>query len=262
MNRNGSKLTEKEEAFCQIMAREAADISDAAFRAGYRGGKNNKIQNSYHTVIGNRLLTFPRICNRINEIKEEVLVEDKNFQGTLVDRLKRVIFFNPLKYYESKNYADLESGTVKTNVYLKTQFQDWNPDDGMLVAGFDKNGMPRFIDKQWAFDKLLKIYSLDGSKQVDTEDLVRLFLGVGLPVNNQNQYSVKGIDLETGEDLDELEREADEDIEADNALNDANKPAAPVIEMTPEMIAKKFNEDMLKCDLIPWGSMKDLRKEA
>ena len=51
-----------------------------------------------------------------------------------------------------------------------------------MCNGFDSSGRPRFIDKQWAWEKLLKIYNLDGKTPVDIEDIMSLFVGAGLPI--------------------------------------------------------------------------------
>lgn len=209
-------LTKKKELFCEYVARQGYDPDEAAFAAGYRGGRDKEKRNCYHNMMANRLLAMPDIIMRINEIKDEILAEDKHYQADMVNRLKRVVAFNPLKYYESHNRVTKDE-SIKTEIYLKTQVQDWAPEDGALVAGFDKNGMPRFIDKQWAIDKLLKIYSLDGSRDVDVEDLMNLFYKVGLPFNQpgSNNYSMKYAELDEDDDIEALEKEIDDSLEED-----------------------------------------------
>ena len=255
INMKATALTERQEKFCQILAREALDPAEACCRAGFVGGygvKDKTKRNAYHSLMANRLLKKEAVMLRINEIKEEILAEDKGYQANMIQRLKRMISFNPLKYYESTNILDDKTGYTKTNIYLKTQVQDWDAEDGAMVAGFDKNGMPRFIDKQWAFEKLLKIYSLDGSRQVDVEDLMALFLGAGLPVNDpqMNAFSMATAELDDDDDLEALEKMVDEDIDADNSTEGYSS----------EDLEKDFNTDMNS--LIENGMLPEIKEAS
>ena len=86
-----------------------------------------------------------------------------------------------------------------------------------MCNGFDAQGRPRFIDKQWAWEKLLKIYNLDGKSQVDIEDMLSLFAGAGLPVGNPNNgVSTNSKNL----DLNSINQSIDEEFEDEYDLDE------------------------------------------
>lgn len=213
-----SPLSSKyKEAFCQIMATEDVDYGVAAFRAGY-GAKKYKQIAHYHYAMGSRLMQDDSIRMRISEIRIDLADKDKAYTINLMSRLKKVVSFNPLKYYGS-NTVTLDNGTKVTRGYLRKNLEDWDRYDGELIAGFDRNGLPRMIDKEWAIEKLLKIYALDGSRTVDVEDLLGLFNSAGLPTNNNNDYSMHKTYLEeaeTDEEQDIIEQEVEESLKRDS----------------------------------------------
>lgn len=213
-----SPLSSKlKEAFCQIMAVEDVDYGVAAFRAGY-GAKKYKQIAHYHYAMGSRLMQEDAIRMRISEIRMDLADKDKAYTINLISRLKKVVSFNPLKYYGS-NTVTLDNGTKITRGYLRKNLEDWDKYDGELIAGFDRNGLPRMIDKEWAIEKLLKIYALDGSRTIDVEDLLGLFNSAGLPTNNNNEYSMHKTYLEeaeTDEELDIIEQEVEESLKMDS----------------------------------------------
>jgi hypothetical protein len=194
-------IDDRREKFCQLIALEDCDPSDAAFRAGYGEKYNHKC--SYHTICANRLLSRDDVALRINTIRQQNADEDLNYKETLIKTLKRAVAFNPLKYYSSNNVT-LPNGRTVTDIYLKRKVQDWNPEDYSLVLGFDSRGLPKYIDKQWAIEKLLKIYGIDGSNSVDIEDLLSLFAKAGLPTGGKDTT-----------DMDEFEDELSADIGED-----------------------------------------------
>ena len=209
-----SPLSSKlKEAFCQIMAVEDVDYGVAAFRAGY-GAKKYKQIAKYHYAMGSRLMQEDAIRMRISEIRMDLADKDKAYTINLISRLKKVVSFNPLKYYGS-NTVTLDNGTKITRGYLRKNLEDWDRYDGELIAGFDRNGLPRMIDKEWAIEKLLKIYALDGSRTIDVEDLLGLFNSAGLPTNGNNEYSMHKTYLEeaeTDEEQDIIEQEVEEEL--------------------------------------------------
>lgn len=170
------------EMFCQIVALEDAEPADAAFRSGY-GSRSHPYKDSYHTMMGARLMNDQDIQNRIHEIRVENADKDKDFQRSMIDDLKDMIHFDTAKNFKSSNCV-LPNGRTITDYYLATPVQDWDKKDRMLMCnGVDAQGRPKFIDKQWAWDKLLKIYNLDGKTNVDIEDIMSLFSNAGLSVN-------------------------------------------------------------------------------
>lgn len=178
------KLADKrKEEFCRLVALEDCDVADAAYRAGY-GVDRHPNKDSYHALQGNRLINQEKIQLRINTLREQHSKEDSDFTIDLLTRLKKIVSFDYGKYYDSANVA-LNNGRTVTDFFLKkgTSFKDWDgADRQLMINGFDSNGRPKFVDKQWALEKLLKIYNLDGKSGVDVEDLLSLFTGAGLGV--------------------------------------------------------------------------------
>lgn len=171
------------EKFCKIIALEDCDGADAAFRAGYGKGKH-PTKDQYHTLVSSRLLQREDVCLRINTIRQQNADEDKDFTKSLITNLKKIIAFDTAQYLQSSNCV-LPNGRTVTDYYLSTPIQNWSREDRALMCnGFDSSGRPRFIDKQWAWEKLLKIYNLDGKTPVDIEDIMGLFIGAGLPIGN------------------------------------------------------------------------------
>ena len=201
------------EKFCQIIALEDCDASDAAFRAGY-GVEKHPVKDQYHTNIASRLLKREDVTLRINTIRQQNADKDKAFTQSLINNLKRIISFDTAQHLNSSNVV-LNNGRTVTDYYLSKPIQNWSPADRALMCnGFDSQGRPRFIDKQWAWEKLLKIYNLDGKSQVDIEDMLSLFAGAGLPVGKPNGVADNfgNIDLNaTNQSIDEeLEDEEDD----------------------------------------------------
>lgn len=213
----------RREKFCQIVALEDADGADAAFRAGY-GSNSHPTRDNYHTIVASRLFQRDDVCLRINTIRQKNAEEDKDFSKSLINNLKKMIAFDTAKYLQSSNVV-LPNGRTVTDYYLSTPIQNWKVADRALMCnGYDSSGRPRFIDKQWAYEKLLKIYNLDGKTPVDIEDIMNLFACAGLPIGNQvngvgdssqnpdlnsvSSSSVGGLSLE-----DELKADLSEDDE-------------------------------------------------
>lgn len=171
------------EEFCKIIAYEDCDEAMAALRAGY-GGENHTVPDAYLRMQAGRLLKREEVQLRIHTLRQQNAEEDKGFQKKLIDDLKKIIGFDEWQYLQSNN-VQLANGRTVTDYYLKTPIQNWKPEDRRLMCnGFDSSGRPRFIDKQWAYEKLLKIYQLDGKTSIDVEDILGLFAGAGLPVGN------------------------------------------------------------------------------
>ena len=202
------------EKFCQIIALEDCDASDAAFRAGY-GVEKHPVKDQYHTNIASRLLKREDVTLRINTIRQQNADKDKAFTQSLINNLKRIISFDTAQYLNSSNVV-LNNGRTVTDYYLSKPIQNWSPADRALMCnGFDSQGRPRFIDKQWAWEKLLKIYNLDGKSQVDIEDMLSLFAGAGLPVGKPNGVADNfgNIDLNaTNQSIDEEMEDEEDDL--------------------------------------------------
>lgn len=205
----------RREKFCQIIALEDADGADAAFRAGY-GADSHPTKDPYHTLVASRLLQREDVCLRINTIRKQNAEADKDFTKSLISDLKKIIKFDTSKYYKSSNCA-LPNGRTVTDYYLSTDLQNWTAEDKALMCnGFDAQGRPRFIDKQWAWEKLLKIYNLDGKTPVDMEDIMSLFVGAGLPIGvvpNIPQNGNVNSSSQSSNDLTNLTSELEQDLE-------------------------------------------------
>lgn len=205
----------RREKFCQIIALEDADGADAAFRAGY-GADSHPTKDQYHTLVASRLLQREDVCLRINTIRQQNAEADKDFTKSLISDLKKIIKFDTSKYYKSSNCV-LPNGRTVTDYYLSTDIQSWTAEDKALMCnGFDAQGRPRFIDKQWAWEKLLKIYNLDGKTPVDMEDIMSLFVGAGLPIGivpNIPQNGNVNSSSPSSNDLTNITSEIEQDLE-------------------------------------------------
>lgn len=197
------------EKFCQIIALEDCDASDAAFRAGYGVGQH-PTKDQYHTNIASRLLKREDVTLRINTIRQLNADKDNAFTQSLINNLKRIINFDTAQYVQSNNVT-LPNGRTVTDYYLSKPIQNWSQSDRALICnGFDAQGRPRFIDKQWAWEKLLKIYNLDGKSQVDIEDMLSLFTRAGLPVGKPNSNMLShSEDSNSGSDIQNVDDELD-----------------------------------------------------
>lgn len=192
-------MNEMQENFCQIMARENIPVGVAAFRAGY-GASKHKTYDGYHNGVGKRLMTDPKVIERINSIKEEMSHEESDFSGNIVKILKNIVDFDYGKYFDSTNIT-MSNGRTVTDYYLNTDLQKWKTEDRKLIInGYDSQGRPKFIDKQWAIDKLLRIYGLDGKNAMDVEDMDTLYANAGI---DNDDFT----DEDDGNYEEELERE-------------------------------------------------------
>lgn len=170
----------RKERFCMYVALDECSPAEAAFRAGYGAGHDKVDQ--YHVTQANKLMTNQNIILRINTIRQQEQEKETNYSKHLVESLKSIIAFDPGKYYKSNNVT-LPNGRTLTDYYLTKPIQEWSPQDRSLILnGFDSSGRPKYIDKQWAFDRLLKLYNLDGKTSIDVEDMFSLFAGAGLPI--------------------------------------------------------------------------------
>ncbi len=191
----------KMEKFCQIIALEDCEAGEAAYRAGY-GVDNHPVRDAYHTTMGCRLLKREDVQLRIHTIRQQNSKNDRDFKTSLIEDLKKIIKFDEGQYIKSSN-CTLRDGRIVTDYYLERQIQDWNREDrALMINGFDNCGRPKFIDKTWAWEKLLKIYQLDGKQQVDVEDLMGLLTSAGLPI------------VAPSSDIN-IEKEAEKDIKED-----------------------------------------------
>lgn len=194
--------TPRLERFAQFIALEDCDVAEACYRAGY-GRDAHPCKDSYHINMGSRLIKRDDVQLRIHTIREQNSKNDKDFKTSLIEDLKKIIKFDEGQYLQSSNCV-LPNGRTVTDVYYSRPIQDWPQEDrALMINGFDVQGRPKFIDKQWAWEKLLKIYQLDGKQTVDVEDLMGLLSSAGLPV-------VPPASLSKSENK-EIEKELDDD---------------------------------------------------
>lgn len=197
------------EEFCRLIAHEDLEPSEACFRAGYGVDQHPK-RDSYHAMQAARLMTRKDVVIRIQELRDHVCIVEKDKRETMIETLYKIVNYNPTKYMKVYQTA-LEDGRLVQATLLRKEFTDftkWDPEDLKLIDHFDsKTGNPVFMDKKWAFEKLLKILQLDGSKQgVDIEDILSLFSSAGLRLGRKEDIEAM---MEQEEENEESEDEDD-----------------------------------------------------
>lgn len=185
----GPLKKKKMEDFAKIIAYEDAEPSEAAYRVGY-GRESHPVRDQYHINMASRLLRREDVQLRIHTLREQNSNKDKDFKTSMIDDLKRIIKFDVGQYYKSSNVT-LNNGRTVTDYYLTKPIEEWKREDRCLMLTGFKNGEPQFIDKQWAWEKLLKIYELDGKNTADIEDLIGLMSSAGLPLTPPSTSSEK-----------------------------------------------------------------------
>ena len=86
---------------------------------------------------------------------------DGKYKSSLVQRLRDIIEFDVGKYMMSTT-VQLNNGDIRESYTMKKKIQDWDPiERATVINGLDSQGRPKFIDKQWAFEKLLGLYNCD-----------------------------------------------------------------------------------------------------
>ena len=195
----------RKEKFCQLIANEDLDPAEAAFQAGY--GCNSpdhcKKRDGYHSMAAGRLMAREDVTMRIHTLRQLNAYNDQDFANNIIKTLKDVVAFDQTKYLQSSE-CELPNGRTVTDVYLKKQIQYWDRQDALMVNGFDGRGMPKFLDKAWALDKLIRIYGLEEKSGVDVEDMLTLFAGAGLAIGKPEQTESK----------ESLEKSVDDDIDS------------------------------------------------
>lgn len=204
---------QRAETFCNIMAKEDCDPAEACFRAGY-GSTSHKT--SYHNLQASRLMEKKDIIFRIKEIRDALGVAEKTKQESMIEFLYRATFYDPTKFVEPY-ITTLENGNVaQTIVYKKgcRDFTKWDIKDRQMIDHFDsKTGIPVFVSKTWAAEKLLKILQLDGSKSaVDVEDILSLFNSAGLRLGDAKDIKPDE-EYETNVDFSETDEDDLSDLE-------------------------------------------------
>lgn len=190
---------QKMELFCQLIAKEGLSPADACFRANY-GKERHPLPDQYHSNMGSRLIKRDDIQERIATIREQEKYKNKDYRNTIENFLKRAIGLDLGKYYKSLNVT-MSDGRIVTSWYLSVPFENWNPEDRVLVTGFDKAGKPIFFDKQFAIEKMMRLLGmLDASNSVDMEDTIGVFLRAGLPISAPSKAD-KEIEKEINADL-------------------------------------------------------------
>lgn len=184
---------EQQEEFCRLVVIEDLEPSEAAYRVGY-GLAQHPALDYYHRKRAKDLLSNPKIVMRIEELRREQRSSDDDKKAIILDMIYRVILNDPTKYLRAYQ-TTLENGRVVQDVVIRSEYSDfsrWNLSDKRLIDHFDsKTGLPVFISKSWAIDKMLKILKIDGSAtSADVEDIVSVFANAGLVfgVKAENQF--------------------------------------------------------------------------
>lgn len=199
---------QRAEKFCQIIAHEDCEPSEAAFKAGY-GVDSHPKRDSYHYLQASRLMSKKEVVLRIQEIRDGICEEEQDKRENMIETLYRAALYDPTKYFKVYQTA-LENGRVVQDTVLKKDYMDftkWDAKDRQMIDHFDpKTGNPVFISKTWAIEKLLKILQLDGnSNSVDIEDMLSLFSSAGLRLGRKEEL----------EALDKLRDEVIDDVDDD-----------------------------------------------
>lgn len=193
---------DKMERFARLIAFEDCDVAEACYRAGY-GAENHPQKDTYHINMGSRLLKREDVQLRIHTLREQLSNSEKDYKATLIDNLKKIVAFDTGQYLKSSNVT-LQNGRIVTDFYFSRPIEDWNEQDRRLMLnGFDNYGRPKFMDKQWAYEKLIKLL-FGEDKQQDIEDLINLFNNANLPMTPPSDAlsssEIKEIEEETKED--------------------------------------------------------------
>lgn len=202
------------EEFCRLMAKTDLTPAEAAFKAGY-GESYDKIA-PYHGIQANRLMEREEILIRIEELKDGMTYEDIEQREEMIARLKSIFLHDPTKYFRY-TCATMRDGRGIQSVSIKPEyanFDKWSDEDRRMVDHFDpKTGVPIFVSKTWAGDKLLRILQLDGSNATTStiEDITNLFQSAGLTVGRKEDFVGYG-DERLAKDMQHLE-EDDEEVE-------------------------------------------------
>lgn len=211
--------SDRMEKFCQIIAREDCAPSVACFRAGY-GQPTHTNRDSYHAAQADRLMARKEIVMRIEEIRDDISLSESDTKEEMLDFLKRALGNDPTKYLAVRQ-TEMDDGKLAQQIYISVpKFSDWKEEDRKLIDYFDpKTGVPMFISKKWAFDRLAKIIGLmeDKTSRIDIEDIAHLFIQAGLA--NQKAKPAPA-DLDDFDDLDDNAELIDEATQVDRETDE------------------------------------------
>jgi hypothetical protein len=190
---------QKMENFCKLLASEDISPATACYRVGY-GKEQHPKQDQYHANMGSRLIKRHDIQERIHTLRLQEANKNKDYKTTLIDLLKRTISFDFGKYYKSSNLT-LTDGQTVTTWYLSVPFEEWQQEDRLLLNGFNVKGQPVFLDKQWAFEKMMRLLGmLEKGQSSDVEDLLTDLIKANLPISAPSQFD-KEIEKEISDEL-------------------------------------------------------------
>lgn len=150
-----SKLTEKQEQFCQEYVKDFN-----ATRAYMRVFKNISYDSA--RVESCKLLTNPNIRTCIDKLKEDISEQHKNMREKIIAKYERIAFTPVIDFLE-ENDIEFENGR-KARTYILKDFKDipWELKDIVKSITPAVNGWRvEFLDPQVALDALRKMLGLD-----------------------------------------------------------------------------------------------------
>lgn len=177
-----SMSNQMRERFCQFIA-DGYSVKAACFYAGYkdRSNPNSIFPTQYHHDFGRSLLKEPDVVNRLLVLQHNKTLTLDEKVSDITKVLESVVFSDIGQYLRSQNIKKRD-GTIITNYYLGVPIQNWDKlSRSVVVNGLDASNKPRFIDKQWAIEKLLQIYGVGKEKATkEIEDINAAFRSAGL----------------------------------------------------------------------------------
>lgn len=177
------ELEARQERFAKIMAEGKVSANEACLRAGYLSARPGRIDPQIKQQA-QRLMNNEKVLKRIETIKIRMAEEEADYKTKLIERLKYIVSANYLEYYKTLEFKSGER--VIQDSILNVRIEDWDKEYARAcINGFDSKGNPKFIDKQWAMDRLMKLYGLlKDDNGTDTEDKDSLYAKAGLPTED------------------------------------------------------------------------------
>lgn len=208
-------LTERQELFAKYIAIYNYSVIDATREAGYA----NK-GNAYLSTTGMRLLRTDEVSARIDELREGCFDPETVRKAMILELWKAmdnditdVVF--PVEYID-------DLGVVKTRLKVRP-ISEWSRLARSLCTGYDRNGIPTFLNKLDAMKETCRIFGLYKDNQVKVEqDTSGILESAGLTPTYKESSKTSSLsetseDLFNGYDLDKL---LDEEAEMLDQLRD------------------------------------------
>lgn len=144
-------VTNTENLFAQRIADgdNAVDVIRELFPE--HSNPNDRKAKIWIRTTAQRWLTNPRIVNRLAVINEERRKSSIVTQQGMTDRLTAIVDFDMGELFT----------TDENGIERMKSMSEMTPAQRKLIKGFDKNGMPVLIDKEFAINKIIKVNGLE-----------------------------------------------------------------------------------------------------